>query len=182
MSNLGVLRCLLLGLRCPCSCSRLAVSLSPRSTSSRSWWECYIGTTVTLLQLLHCYIGTLVHWYNCYTGTIVTLSHGYTGGRVTISIGFKVWQHLVFSAFPGQWRELNEARVSHLKVKDNISRSFFTCARGSSGIRSSYHGDGYDIQPTLAARGLGLKAPDGRPGPSRDLTESREFWAKFGYW
>ena len=77
------------------------LSLSPINLLSQlvgvlHWYNRYIVT------LVHCYTGTLVHWYNCYTGTIVTLSHGYTGGRVTISIGFKVWQHLVFSAFPGQ--------------------------------------------------------------------------------
>ena len=42
-----------------------------------------------------------------------------------------------------------------------------------------FNGGDYDVQLTLAALGLGLKAPEGRPGPSRGLTESREFWAFF---
>ena len=32
---------------------------------------------------------------------------------------------------------------------------------------------------TRAALGLGLNAPEGRPGPSRGLTESNEFWGFF---
>ena len=40
LTNLGVLRCLLLGLRWPwLSCSRLEDSLSPHSTSSRNWFK-----------------------------------------------------------------------------------------------------------------------------------------------